>query len=117
MGNGQFETLDYVKTGFLVEGDAKALVELPLTTGENLILVTQNQDSTRIFIRKQEARNVLIDDEDAWAEIFFDDGSVRKQEFYFGNTYLSQTARVLQLPDNAETYKIYNYNNSVIKSQ
>ena len=114
-GNGKFQALDYIKTGFLAEGDAKAIVEVPLSSGKNLILVSQNQDSLKLFIRKEVINNILLDVDDAWAEITFKDGSQRKQEFYYGNTYFSQSARVLHIPENIQSYIIYNYNGSVRK--
>jgi hypothetical protein len=112
-GNGEFQSLDYTKTGFLVEGDAKAIVELPLSAGENLILVTQNQDSLKTFLRKGIINNILLDNNDAWAEISFKDGSQRKQEFYYGNSYLSQSARILNLTENIQSYNIFKYNGSI----
>ena len=115
-GNGKFEAQEYVKTGFLVPGDAKAIVELPYSTGKNFILVTQNQDSLSSFSRNQNVKSIVLHPEDAFADIVFDDGSLRKQEFYYGNSYLSQSARVLDLPGKIRSYKIYSYKNSRSKT-
>jgi hypothetical protein len=106
-GTGQFEAFDYPQTGFLVEGDAKAFVELPHFSGEHLMLISQNQDSVCTFIRKKKMKAISIDPLDTWAEIIFQEGIKRKQEFYYGDTYLSQSSRTLQLPDNIESYTIY----------
>jgi hypothetical protein len=109
-GNSQFEISDYPESGFLVQGDAKAIIELPVTTEKNnLLLVTQNQDSVKTFIRKQNLENVLLDPGHTWAEVIFKDGSRRRQEFYYGNTYLSQSARVFQLTDKVKSYKLHSY--------
>ena len=115
-GNGEFEVKEYTNTGFLVPGDAKAIVEVPVPTGKNLILVSQNQDSVRSFIRRKDIKSIILGQEDAWAEIIFKDGTKRKQEFYHGSSYLSQTARALNLPQGAESYKIFTFRNMGIKS-
>jgi hypothetical protein len=112
LGNGDFQAMDYTKTGFLVEGDARAIVELPLSTGKNLILVTQNQDSLKTFLRKRILNHILTSNNDAWAHLIFKDGTQRKQEFYYGSSYLSQSARVMNLTENVESYKIFKYDGS-----
>jgi len=48
-GKGGFNCLDYTRTGFLVPGDAKALVKLPLGDGKELFIASQNQDSLKVF--------------------------------------------------------------------
>jgi len=50
-GTGNFNCLEYPHTGFFVPGDAKALVQLPLSTGQQLFIASQNRDSLRVFIR------------------------------------------------------------------
>lgn len=51
LGNGQggFVCEDYTKTGFLVPGDAKSLVNLPLSNGKELYIASQNRDSLKVF--------------------------------------------------------------------
>jgi small nuclear ribonucleoprotein (snRNP)-like protein len=107
-GNGQFDVLEYAKSGFLVPGDAKAIVDMPLSNGEQLILVSQNQDSLKAFTSKYRRDIIELDNNDIYADIKFEDGSIRKQEFYYGNTYLSQTQRIFRLPEKVKTYEIYN---------
>ncbi len=106
-GNGQFEMLEYPHSGFLVPGDAKAIVDIPLNMGENFILVSQNQDSIKTFTSKYSGKMIDLKSNDIYVDIVFPDGSRRKHEFYFGNTYLSQSARLFRLPENVKTYKIH----------
>lgn len=109
MGNGQFTVLDYTQTGFLVSGDAKAIVNIPTQSGTEIILATQNQDSSRTFMVDRMVRHIELQPNDAWAELMFSGGSIRKQEFYYGDTYFSQSARMLYLPKKAISYKIFSY--------
>jgi hypothetical protein len=49
-GKGGFKCVEYPETGFLVPGDAKALVQLPLSDGSKLYIASQNQDSLKAFL-------------------------------------------------------------------
>ncbi len=107
-GDGQFDVMEYPESGFLVPGDAKAVVNMPLSDGRQLILVSQNQDSLKAFTSKYYGNIAELSTNDKYADIIFEDGSVRRQEFYFGNTYLSQGPRIFRVPENIKTYKIFN---------
>ena len=48
-GDGSFESDPPYKSGFIVPGDAKALVELTTVLGETLIIATQNRDEILVF--------------------------------------------------------------------
>jgi hypothetical protein len=48
-GLGGFTCLDYPETGFHVPGDARSMVNLRTISGKELVAVSQNQDSLRVF--------------------------------------------------------------------
>lgn len=48
-GKGGFSCADYTKTGFFVPGDAKDLVCLPLTNGNELYIASQNREILKVF--------------------------------------------------------------------
>jgi hypothetical protein len=48
-GKGNFTVVPSVKSGFKVDGDAKALGKLKNAADEELIIATQNLDSVRGF--------------------------------------------------------------------
>jgi hypothetical protein len=107
-GNGQFDILEYTESGFLVPGDAKAIVDMPLSDGEQLILVSQNQDSLKAFTSRYSGNYKELNTNDTYADILFEDGSIRRQEFYYGNTFLSQAPHIFRLPENVKSFKIFN---------
>jgi enediyne biosynthesis protein E4 len=37
------------------------------------------------------------------------DGTTRRQEFYYGSTYLSQSSRFLKVPDEVTKVTVYDY--------
>ena len=106
-GKGGFECLDYTKTGFLAPGDAKALVALPWSKDKMLYVASQNRDSLLMFEQKRDLKLIELRPDAAFAEIIFSDAQKRKQEFYWGNGYLSQPARVLVLPESVKSFEIH----------
>ena len=49
MEAANFITVPSVKSGFKVNGDAKAVAKLRSVLGDELIIATQNRDSLRVF--------------------------------------------------------------------
>jgi hypothetical protein len=110
-GKGEFTPVNLSKSGWYVPGDAKGLAALKGKQGESIYLATQNQDSLKVFTEKQHsnAQSIRLAPMDAWAEMTFADGSKRKQEFYYGSTYLSQSSRTLDLPEDVTSIFIYEF--------
>ena len=94
-GQGNFRSTSGVDNGFLVNGGARALTSLPL--GSNMINIATINDSHLKFFERLDTlgqQTVLLHQDDAWGELILDDGRKRKLEFYHGQSYLSQAARV-----------------------
>ena len=66
------------------------------------------------FIQSNKDSKILrLDPMDAWSEITFRDGRKRKQELPYGNTYLSQSDRVLVVPDDAVRVDVFSYSGAL----
>ena len=115
LGNGDFMVKNYTESGFFVPGDAKALVGLPVDGNKLLVLASQNQDSLRVFELNFPADIRRVDPRAAWALIQLGDGKVRKQEFYYGESYYSQSARYLSLPEGVKNFTVYGYSGEKIQ--
>ncbi len=48
-GKNGFKPMEYTASGFYVPGDAKDMVKLKLNSGKELLVVSQNTDSLRVF--------------------------------------------------------------------
>ncbi|WP_245590579.1 VCBS repeat-containing protein [Adhaeribacter aquaticus] len=96
-GKGGFAAVAPKQTGFAVKGDAKAMVQLLTRDKEPLVLVSQNSDSLKVFRSKAKAEYqvVPLQATDAYAELEFNNGKKRREEFCYGTTYLSQSCRTL----------------------
>lgn len=99
-GKGNFTAVHANESGFFVDRDAKGLAMIKLQNKVGWI-TTANRDSVKIFepsAAQSETIVVKLLPHDVSAEITFIDGEKRKQEFYYGQSYLSQSSRVLEVP-------------------
>ncbi len=110
-GNGDFTSVNVNTLGFYAGKDAKGLARLQQVDGRPLLMITNNADSLQTFALNESPQQAIrLQPEDAYALITLEDGEQRKQEFYWGDTYLSQSSRTLWVPKNAATVEIFNRN-------
>ena len=111
-GTGKFKAKSIAESGWYVPGDAKGLAKLRGVKGESIFLATQNQDSLKVYTTQPNALSVQVislEPQDSWAEVKLADGTVLKQEFYYGSTYLSQSTRRITFPATALSVTIYDF--------
>jgi hypothetical protein len=97
-GDGSFKSLKPYESGFLLKGDVKGVAVLFDKKGNELIVSTQNKDS---LVSYQYAKIPLTTDpkEAQFAEIKLNNGKTRKQEFYHGTSFLSQSSSKMIIQD------------------
>jgi hypothetical protein len=104
-GKGNFIPQHVTKSGFFVNGDAKSIAQITTSDGSSLFLVGCNNDSLKAFApaapRLQQI-TIKLAPADVYGEITYRDGSKRKEEFYYGSTYLSQSSRTWRVPIDAQ---------------
>ena len=97
-GAGRFRVMNGAASGFFVDGDARAVAEVLVDEHRSLVLATQNHDSLRVFVpTRTGARKVRLAPLDAYALLTRADGATRRQELYYGSSYLSQSSRYLSV--------------------
>ncbi|WP_282162913.1 VCBS repeat-containing protein [Ulvibacterium marinum] len=108
-GKGNFMPIALEKSHFLVPGDGKSLVTLNIDNEKMLVVASQNNDSLRVFEPKQRLFKSLLQLEpnEVRSQIKFKDGSHSVQEFYWGNTFQSQSSRTLTINANAAEIRIF----------
>lgn len=108
-GDGSFRVESPSANGFIVDGDAKALVRLT-ENGRDVYVASQNRGALKAFVVDHANGYVCTpQSEDAWCEIALSNGKTRKQEFYYGSGYLSQSARKLRTPVAAVKLTIHSF--------
>jgi hypothetical protein len=99
-GKGGFEVVPSSKSNFYVGGDAKSLVKLYNSKGDELLIASQNRDSLRTFVKVHNNSIQVLDvgPLDLWAELQYTNGKKQRVEFYYGSGHLSQSSRKLSIP-------------------
>jgi enediyne biosynthesis protein E4 len=99
-GNGNFKNVAVSKSGFFVDGDAKAIAKLISKDGTELFFVTQNRDSLKVFSKSVPQSRptqsvVRLTPQDQYAIVELANGKKRKQEIYLGSGYLSSSSNAI----------------------
>lgn len=99
-GAGKFLPLSLNDSHFFVPGDGKSLVSLSLSDTKSLIVASQNNDSLKVFERTLENPMKLIPlkNNEIKAEITYSKDKKQLHEFYWGNTFQSQSSRSMLVP-------------------
>jgi len=99
-----------LQSGIYIPGDAKALVKFRDTKGNLLLAASQHKDSLKVFKWNKISKNIDVNPNDAYALIIYKNKKVEKQEFYFGSSFLSQSARFIEANDNISRVIIFDNN-------
>ncbi len=99
-GQGNFRSVPATKSGFFVDGDAKAIAKLVSREGRALFLITQNRDSLKVFTKPAPAGHssdsvVTLNPDDGYATVELVNGNKRKHEIYLGSGYLSSSTTAI----------------------
>ena len=92
-GKGGFSPLSILQSGIYIPGDGKALVKLTDSRGNYLVAASQNKGDLKLFECRQKIRALKINADDVSCILYFENGSTQKEEFYYGDGFLSQSAR------------------------
>ncbi|MEP7108542.1 MAG: VCBS repeat-containing protein [Ferruginibacter sp.] len=96
-GMGGFSPLSIQQSGIYIPGNGKALVKLSGSTGSYLVAASQNRDELKLFELKRKTKVVKINPSEVAALIRYKNGKTEKREFYDGSSFLSQSARFINI--------------------
>ena len=109
-GKGNFKPLNILQSGIYIPGNGKALVQMRSKNGNLLLAASQNKDSLKVFKLNAPVKTMPIKPTDAYALIKYRNGKAEKQEFYYGSSFLSQSARFMKMDDDMTSIIIYDDN-------
>jgi hypothetical protein len=107
-GKGNFKPLTIQQSGIYIPGDGKAIVKLMGAKGNYLLAASQNKGPLKIFSLKKAVKTVRLEPLDTYAIITYKSGRTQKQEFYYGTSFLSQSARFLTVDGMMKSVEITN---------
>ena len=106
-GDGNFTPQTILESGIYIPGNGKALVKLRSGNNKYLVAASQNRGPLKIFQLKRNIKMIALEAGDFSAEIKYKNGKMQKQEFYYGCSFLSQSARFLNATDSVATITIF----------
>jgi hypothetical protein len=98
-GKGGFDALSILQSGIFLPGNGRALVKLRSASGGCLLATSENRGPIKLFALNKKVRCVPVQPSDVSAKLWFKNGSSRKQELYYGASFLSQSGRFLNIDD------------------
>jgi ASPIC and UnbV/FG-GAP-like repeat len=105
-GAGGFTPLSIEQSGIYIPGNGKALVKLQGSSGNYLVAASQNKNVLKLYELNRKAASIRIDPGDVSALIRFKNGRIQKEEFYYGSSFLSQSARFLPVDPSMDSVTI-----------
>ncbi len=107
-GKGDFSAIPISKSGIYIPGNGKALVKLAGSNGNGLVAASQNNGPLLLFEQQSKKTMLPLLPDDVFAILQYKNGSARKEEFYYGNGFLSQSARHCAVDANVTSVKVTN---------
>jgi hypothetical protein len=107
-GKGGFSPLSILESGICIPHNGKALVKLLSSSGDYLVAASQHQDALKLYQLKRKIKAVRINPDDVSALVNGRDGKSRKEEFYYGSSFLSQSSRFILIDSSVQSVTIRN---------
>lgn len=105
-GKGNFSALSILESGIFIPGNGKAMVALRAKDDHLLLAASQHNGPLKALKLKRKMRNIPLQANDVSAVLTFKDGRRRKQEIYYGYSFLSQSGRFLAIDDQVVAVQI-----------
>jgi hypothetical protein len=107
-GKGSFTPKTILESGIFIPGNGKALIKLRDGRNNFLLAASQNRSPMKVYQLRAKTNSVALNPDDVAATITYENGTKQQQEFYYGNSFLSQSARFLMLNPNVASVVIRN---------
>jgi len=96
-GKGGFKPQSILQSGLFIPGDGKALVKLRSSNNNYLVAASQNNGPLKLFSHQSAQVQVPLQAMDRVAILSLQNGQRRKEELYYGTSFLSQSSRFISI--------------------
>jgi hypothetical protein len=104
--NGNFIAVRDVLNIF---GDNKSIAQFQMSDGSSSVVIGVNSDSLKVFKIKDFPKQIPLLPRDAYALVKDKNNRIRKLEFYYGQSYISQSSRRLSVSADAKSIVVYSF--------
>ncbi|MEO6357354.1 MAG: VCBS repeat-containing protein [Ferruginibacter sp.] len=108
-GNGNFAAQTILQSGLFVPGDAKALIKLKGPNNNYLLAASQNRGALKVFGHTNNNQKIItLTPADKAAFVLLGNGKTRKEEMYYGSSFLSQSSSFICADGSGKKIEIIN---------
>ena len=107
-GKGNFSPLSILQSGLYIPGDGKALIKCRGNNNNYLLAASQNNGPLKVFNSKASQKIIPLLPGDKYCVYTLKTGKKRKEEFYVGTSYLSQSASFIVVDKSIISVEIIN---------
>lgn len=107
-GKNNFTALSILQSGIYIPGDGRALIKFKSKDSCYSLAASQNNGTLKMFQCKQKQKIISLMPGDLYCIYNFRNGKKRKEEFYTGNSYLSQSSPFITTNALIQTIEVYN---------
>jgi hypothetical protein len=97
-----------MQSGICIPGNGKSLAQLRNNKNQCLLAASENRGPLRVFKLRNQGNCLPVKPDDQYAIIQLKNGKQRREEFYYGASYLSQSARFLSVDNTVRFVRIFN---------
>ena len=107
-GKGHFANQSILQSGLFIPGNGKALIKCRGSNNKYLLAASQNKGPIKIFNSKVQHKIVSILPNDKFCIYTLTNGKKRREEFYKGHSFLSQSSAFILLNNSISSVEIIN---------
>ena len=107
-GKGSFKPLTILQSGLYIPGDGKALIKCRGIENNYLLAASQNNGPVKIYSINTVKKIIALLRDDKYCIYKLKNGKKRKEEFYCGHSFLSQSSPFIIADDNMISIEIIN---------
>jgi hypothetical protein len=107
-GKGGFTPKSIVESGIFISGNGRGIAKLIGSENKYLVAASQNRGALKIYKLNVENELIKLRPNDLYVEIEYFSGIKRKEEIYYGNSFLSQSSRFIKKDSKMKSITIYN---------
>ncbi len=109
LGNSKFDFVPQtmMQSGITIPDCGRGLVKFTVNN-EYTIASSQNRGVMQLFGLRSADKTITLVPNETSALVYLKNGKIRKEEFYVGSTFLSQSAKIVTLNNQVNKIEIYN---------
>ena len=107
-GAGKFTPLSILQSGLFIPGNGKALIKCRGADNNYLLAASQNNGPVKVFRSKALHKLIPVLPNEKYALFNLPNGKKRKEEFYTGQSFLSQSSLFILMNKNVSSIEIIN---------